>query len=196
MKAILFDMDGVLIDTHDAWFAVLNATMKKFGKEELSEEIYNEKAWAQPFEIVKEKFLPEIDANDIADSYAKEFNNFSHKIKVLPNVEETLAELKKKYKLVVISNSYHELVEKHLTGVNLLKYFDLILGGDEVKNGKPEPDLIIEACKKINVDIKDVAIVGDTILDIEAGKAAGCKTIGYKVDAEKRIEDFGELLPC
>ena len=71
---------------------------------------------------------------------------------------------------------------------------DVIVCGDEVKNGKPAPDLMLKACEKLKVDPKDTISVGDTDLDIIACKKAGCYAVGFKIDGDKKIDNLKELL--
>ena len=82
------------------------------------------------------------------------------------------------------------MVLKH---VDLYQYFDLILGGDSIKNGKPAPDIIFEALNHLNLKIEDVLFVGDTIWDKRAAEAAKVKFIGYDIDAETKINDLIKL---
>ncbi|HLC65751.1 MAG TPA: HAD family phosphatase [Candidatus Nanoarchaeia archaeon] len=195
MKAVLFDMDGVLIDSHDAWFHVLNSALEHFGKKKLTKKEFDEKAWARSFEYVAGHFLKGTSLKEIEKWYFSRFEHFAGKIKIIKNAEYVLRELKKKKtKIAVVSNSRRKIVNLMLSALNLDSYFDAVVGGDEVKNGKPAPDLIIEACRRLKVKEKDAILVGDTVFDIQAGRKAKCLAVGYKIKGDKEIRDLKELL--
>ncbi|OYT58509.1 hypothetical protein B6U70_00405 [Euryarchaeota archaeon ex4484_162] len=62
-----------------------------------------------------------------------------------------------------------------------------------VKNGKPDPEIVLKACKDLNVNPSKVVLVGDTLSDIKAGREAGCTVVGVKVDGDFTIKDISEL---
>ena len=119
-----------------------------------------------------------------------------------PQVKETLSKIEA-YKKAVISNKREVLSKKVLEGLGLLKFFDVVLGSDSVSERKPSPLPIFELLKRFGVSKEEAVIIGDSNYDIEAGKAAGIKTIavtyGYRgrevlKGADFIIENFGEIL--
>ncbi|MBC7110413.1 MAG: HAD-IA family hydrolase, partial [Archaeoglobi archaeon] len=75
------------------------------------------------------------------------------------------------------------------------KFFDVIVTGDEVKAGKPHPEIILRACELLGVSPKEVVLVGDTQSDVIAGKSAGCRAvIGVGTEADFKISSLKELL--
>lgn len=122
---------------------------------------------------------------------------------IYPGVKETLTELRD-YKMAVISNKRENLSKKLLDRVNLLHYFDLVVGSDTTPERKPSPVPVIYAYKNLGFKKEETVIVGDSNYDIEAGKGAGVKTIavtyGYKdrlylLNADYLIDRFDDLLP-
>lgn len=102
-----------------------------------------------------------------------ETKKYCRKIKSVVNV---LKKLKKKHKLIVISNCRHKSIKVILKASGLdYKLFDLIIGSDDVKHSKPYPDELFLAEKLLHHEID--YIVGDSIYDIKAGKRARVKTI-------------------
>jgi imidazole glycerol phosphate synthase glutamine amidotransferase subunit len=195
VEAILFDMDGVLIDSYEAWFRVFNETMKRYGQKEVAKGEFNKKAWAQDIGTVSDRFFPGEPVSEVAQFYFSTFPSFSRYVKSLPNVKETLAKLRDTgIKLGVITNTFRSLAKKLLEGAGLLDYFDVVIGGDDVKKGKPEPDGILMACETLGVDPYSSIFVGDTIFDIKAGKKAGCKTVGIKISSDNTIKNLKEIL--
>ncbi len=119
-----------------------------------------------------------------------------------PQVKETLSKIEA-YKKAVISNKREVLSKKVLEGLGLLKFFDVVLGSDSVSERKPSPVPIFELLKRFGVSKDEAVIIGDSNYDIEAGKAAGIKTIavtyGYRSrellkGADFIVDNFGKIL--
>lgn len=194
IKAILFDMDGVLVNSLEAWFKLFNKALKHFGKEEFTWQQFLDKVWGGPIERDAKKFFGK-SVDKIKEFYFNNFDEFEKNLKLFPKTKETLAELKnKKLKLGVVTNTPKKQASKLLEELNLTNYFDVIVGGDEVEHGKPAPDMILLACKKLKIKPEDSVYVGDSDTDMIAGKKAKCLTIGFKIDGDKRIDDLTELL--
>jgi len=195
IKAILFDMDGVLIDSYEAWFKLFNFTLKKYGFKEINKKEFDEKVWAQDFATVTTKFFKGKDVKEISKFYFSNFMNFTEYLKKMKNVEFVLKELNKRgLKTAVVTNTYNEIATELLRGVGLYDYFDLVLGGDDVEKGKPFPDMVLLACKKLDIANKDSVLVGDTRWDMITAEKAGAKFVAYKFDGSKRIDDLKELM--
>ena len=75
----------------------------------------------------------------------------------------------------------------------LKKYFGAIITMNDVKKGKPAPDMVLKACKILKVSPKNTILVGDSMNDMIAGKRAGCVTVGYKIKGDYRIERLKEI---
>lgn len=93
--------------------------------------------------------------------------------------EELVKFLKEKeVKLAIASGSSQELVKQHLAEVGGTHYFDAIVGGADVKNEKPAPDIFLLAAEKLGVDPKECYVLEDSQNEIRTGHAAGMKTMG------------------
>ena len=65
---------------------------------------------------------------------------------------------------------------------------------EDVKRRKPAPDMILKACRKLNIKPKNAIIIGDTKNDIISGKRAGCVTVGYEIKGDYKIKNLKEVL--
>jgi len=98
---------------------------------------------------------------------------------VYPGALDTLASLKRQgMKTAVVTMRIGEVARRVLTEYGLMQHLDVVLGEDEVKRGKPDPEHIWAALRKLDVEPADACMVGDTEYDIRAALAAGCKPIG------------------
>ena len=197
VKAVLFDMDGVLVDSSDAWFYVYNDTLKNFGLKELIRKEFA-KGFGSPIEQdIKNHFIGKT-VKDVAESFDMYFKRRKGLVKIFPQSKKVLENLKKrKIKLALLSNSTKLIVLSILKHHKIHKYFDVIVAMEDVKRRKPAPDMIIKACKKLGVNPINTIIVGDTQNDMIAGKRAGCVTVGYKTKGDymiNRLKEIGKFI--
>ena len=191
IKAILFDMDGVLIDSHDAWFHIFNKAYKKFEKKQITVEEFDKKVWAKAFDKLAKKYF-HIPVKEIRAYYRKIYDEYEKRLKVIDGTKEALSSLKD-IDLAVVSNTQRNVIERVLKDVDLYNFFDLFLGGDDVEHGKPEPDILHKALELLKLNKDEVIFVGDTIWDRMASKAAGIKFIGFKIKGDISIDNLKEL---
>jgi len=193
-KAILFDMDGVILDSHDAWFYIFNKALDKFEKKDIDLKEFDKCVWAKAFEKVCKKYFT-VPMFDVVKYYLEIYQDFKQKAKAMINAEEALTKLREKgIKLAVASNTPKKFVKQALVDVNLSGFFDIFLGGDSVEKGKPEPDIILKALELLKLEKEDVLFVGDTIWDKMAAEAADVEFVGFQIDSKNRIEDLKELI--
>ncbi len=195
IKAVLFDMDGVLVDSLDTWYHLFCTTLEHFGKSVITKEEFIRQAWSQGYEKVSERYFKDQRIEDVAGYYFSHF--LDHKKYLAPmngacGVLEKLSQ--KKIRLAVISNTYSRLVNEVLQYVDIHGYFDVIIGGDDVESGKPAPDMVFLACRRLDIKPDEAVVVGDTEYDMMAARAAGAMAVGYKTAGDVRIEALTDLL--
>ena len=96
----------------------------------------------------------------------------------LPGAKRLIGDLKrKKYKLAVASNRPTKFSFIALEYLKIKKYFDWILCADELKHGKPHPQILIQILKRLNVKPREALYVGDMTIDVQTGNSAGVKTV-------------------
>ncbi len=195
-KAVLFDMDGVLVDSFEAWFKLFNLARKHFGEKAIPKEKFINEVWGGPIEKDAKLYFKGRSVKEITKFYFDNFGKFFADIKLSPDAVFVLEEIRKKGKKIgLVTNTPKKQTYSLLEYLNLKKYFDAIVCGDEVSRGKPEPDMIILASERIKVNPEDCVLIGDTNLDMEAGKKAKCYTLGFKIDyGDKRVDNLKELL--
>ncbi|MFH1642080.1 MAG: HAD family hydrolase [Nanoarchaeota archaeon] len=197
IKAVLFDMDGTLVDSYDAWFEAFNSALVHFGFSKIERQEFSENIWAISFGISIKKYLPGITSGKIQEYYFDTFQNFICLIRLNNNVLEILEYFKSKnIKLAVVSNTQANIIKKILSKLKILQYFDFIIGGDSVKTGKPNPEIIKLACKSLSVLETETIFVGDTIFDKKAAISAGSNFIGYNFGDITDLVELKGYLKC
>lgn len=116
--------------------------------------------------------------------------------KVMPHAKEAIEALSKKYSLAVLTDSRLSLTEEWLKNIGIRKYFNCLVGEEELKNKKPDPEGLFLISKKLGVSPAEILYVGDSAHDIIAAKNAGCKSaavltgMGMKHVLEAEKPDF------
>ena len=188
--AILFDMDGVLIESLDSWHSALNESLDRFNHKTISRDKFIEKYWGQDLKITLENDGYEYDIIPLCNKiYPKHID----KVSIYPETIPTLEKLKC-YKKAVITNTPRSCAPQVLDRFNLSKYFDILMTSNDVPIGKPHPEIILKACLKLNVKPENSIMIGDTLSDFIAGKAAGCTVIGVNISADHTISNLSDLL--
>ena len=185
IDTVLFDLDGTLLDSKELIYRSFVHTFEKFYPNHELSDAELESFFGPPLSVTFAKYTD--DQKQIAEmiDYYRKYNVEAHDelVNLFPGVKETIKYLSKhNYKLGVISAKKSDLVNHALEIFKIKEYFDIVIGQDEVKNPKPNPEGIILATKKLKS--KRAVYVGDSVSDIEAGKNAKIKTcaIAYKKD--------------
>ena len=183
IKAFIFDMDGVIVDSEPLHFEVNRRIMRDFGLE-FSDEFFhayvgitNEQMWADLIERYSlNTTIEELQKEDFL--LKKEVFRDLQPIKGIP---ELLANLKKDgIAIGLASSSEKAFIEMVLEELGIRGYFQAVVSGEEVERSKPEPEIFLRAAELLNVDPADCLVLEDSRHGVEAAKRAGMKCIGYQ----------------
>lgn len=179
LKAIIFDLDGTLINSHSLHLETFKQPLikrgHKFKKRDLHRSFgkrasdilkmnYSELSNKEVEEIIKEK-------NEL-------FQKRISKIKVMKCANKVLRELSKEYLLGLGSGSNKELLYRVLKDKGWNKYFKAVISSEDISSSKPSPLIINKILKKLKVNHKEAVYVGDGIYDALCARNAGVKFIG------------------
>jgi HAD superfamily hydrolase (TIGR01549 family) len=176
VKAILFDLDGTLRDSRDAIYGAIDFALGHYGVTADSSEYQRD---AHSLRLVHQKYVPESVYEEFRAQYDTAFDADSlASIIIYEHVVDVLENLRNQgYKLAIVSSSRY--AREGLDAHDLGHYFDVVIGGNDVNKHKPHPEPIFAATTALGVRVDESIMVGDMIVDIEAGKAAGVlATIG------------------
>lgn len=209
IKAIIFDMDGVVIDSEPLWVGARILFLKNKGVEN-PKEYYKYRPQlmglnaGDVMKILKKKFpLPEKVNKLIKDQEKITSELFKKKIKAVPGVAKIIRRLaKSKIKLGLATSSSKKLALVSLKKTKLAKYFDYILSGEQVKRGKPHPDIFLKVAKKFKAKPSQCLVFEDSPNGILAAKRAKmtCIALRHKLNkgqdlslADKIISSWQKL---
>lgn len=202
IKAVIFDMDGVIVDTEPIYEKVNKDFYAKYGID--MEKIDTEKyigvnlieTWEDllnNFELKSEyaDYSLEDIIEDHVHSYYKGLES-SEELKLMPGIIDWFKFLKENnYKLIIASSSYEPIIEYIIQEFKLDDFFVGYADGNEVENGKPAPDIFIKAAEKLGLKNEECLVIEDSEHGITGAKKAGSKVIGFKQreDAEQDLSE-------
>lgn len=191
IKGVIFDMDGTLIDSMWVWEEVDVDYVKRYQLVE-PEGFYETIEGMSFTDVAKyyKKTFPQIrdSVEQIkADWMEMGYRLYRDEVELKSGVKEFLEELKKcGIKIGIATSNDRDMTEMVLEARGILQEFDAICTSDEVKIGKPAPDVYLKAAEDLGVDPKDCLIFEDVPAGLMAGKSAGMQTCAV---ADKFSED-------
>lgn len=186
LRAVLFDMDGVLVDSEPVHFAADYKMMKEtFGIELLYEDYRKyigstiEKIWKffrEKYEITEYTWEELMDKAETVLAEMVEKDGYPE----IPGVVSVIKELKSKgYLLAVASSSPMKSIIRNLEALGITGYFDTIVSGMEVEKPKPNPDIFIQAAKNLKAEPDECIVIEDSCNGVKAAKAAKMACLGF-----------------
>jgi HAD superfamily hydrolase (TIGR01549 family) len=195
LKAIIFDLDGTLIDSVNFWLSLYKKTAKKLNIK-LDEKEVSKRFGEKDVDILISLTPKEKREEAISYFYMlKEREKKRLNLKKFKFVDSVLKKIKeKKIKIGITTGNSKDIAEYIVKKNKLEKYIDYLVTHEDVKRGKPYPDMILKIIKHFKVKKKDVLCVGDSLYDFKAAKRAKVK-IGLVLTGVSDKEDVEKLKP-
>ncbi|MDD2229091.1 MAG: HAD family phosphatase [Candidatus Cloacimonetes bacterium] len=177
-KAIIFDLDGTLIDSMSLWRRVDTEFLNSRGIEvpaDLFAHLPHGNSFIQTAQYFKDRFgLPDSTASIMQEWTDMVSYHYESDVQLKPGVGDLVRELYSKQYLIGLGTSNSlELAKKALIHNDLWQYFSCAVTGDEHLKGKPFPDIYLLAGERLAVFPLDCLVIEDTLTGVQAGKAAG-----------------------
>jgi len=178
ISLIVYDFDGTLVDTLDDIALSVNLALTELGQRPLEQEVIRTCVGSGVF-ILMTRALSGTGWDDIDKAVAVFRKHYANHLMdhsdFYPNSRDMIEYFSNR-KQAICSNKPEDFVRKILENLNCLHPFESIIGGDSFKTRKPDPEGINHLLKKHNLSPREVLMVGDSALDIEAGKNANVRT--------------------
>jgi phosphoglycolate phosphatase-like HAD superfamily hydrolase len=182
IKALCFDVDGTLSDTDDLYAQKVRYFLPRILFKDPDHIARRLVMWVEAPGNALLSFADTIGIDDemvvFIDWISRNRTHSSGKFLLVPSVDETLRQLHGRYPLAVVSARDEKSTMAFLKQFDLVKYFDVIVTGLSAKHTKPYPDPVLFAAKKMNIPPENCLMIGDTTVDIRAGRSAGAQTVG------------------
>ncbi len=193
-RGILFDMDGVLVDSEPLFHKAVNVVVERCGAPVITEEENNryllgttvEETWVRVRELREIRQTPE-ELLAIYNVVVKEV--LRSDLTARPGVRALIAEAQRRgLPIAVASSSLREWVDLKLSVIGLTDAFPVALGGDDVERGKPEPDIYIKAARLIGLEAPQCVAIEDSPIGLAAASASGAYTVCTLTDSTRHLD--------
>jgi len=192
VRAVLFDLDGVLVDSYRVWFHLLNGAAEDLGYSPVSPELF-QSCWGQGIEADVEKLFNRHTVAEIETYYGDHFRDHLEHLGVVPEVPRVFETLRERsMRSAVITNTPAPVAWDMVNRAGGTP--DLLVGGTDVPRPKPAPDMVLRACELLEIPAGETLVVGDSRYDREAARAAGTFFAGLGIDGDVRIDQLVEVL--
>lgn len=192
VRGVLFDMDGVLVESYEVWFHLIAGAARDLGYPPVSREAFHA-SWGQGVDADVASFYPRHSAAEIERYYTAHFRDHGAHLRVDPDGAGVLARLAASgVRTAVITNTPHDLALEILAVARLAP--EVVVGGNDVAAAKPAPDMVVKACAELGLAADEAVVVGDSRFDEEAARGAGVHFVGFRRPGESRVESLPEVL--
>jgi HAD superfamily hydrolase (TIGR01509 family) len=176
IEAVVFDLDGVLIDSEPTWNAAREQLVRERGgtwREQATREMMGMSSpeWSR---YMREELGVDMEPEQIATEVVRRMQAlYREHLPILPGAREALAALASRWRLAIASSANRELIELVLDLAGMREHFAVTVSAEEVARGKPAPDVYLEAAKRLGVEPGRCVAVEDSTNGLRAAAAAG-----------------------
>jgi len=192
IRAIIFDMDGLMIDSETLYWAAGRAVAGRYGKT-VQDETLGRMMGRKPIESMRvfatEVGLSADPAALLAERDAMVFEQLKQSVTPMPGLMDVLPALKARFRLAICTSAVRTFVDVVVENLHLGPYFDAIQTSDDVTNGKPDPEIYQKAMARLGVPADACVVLEDSTNGALAGKRAGAYTIAVP-SKHTRDQDF------
>jgi len=196
LKAVLFDMDGVLLDSEIPTFNLMRNTLMCKGVDVTLDELM-ERYMGKNSNIIYATLIEKYGFNQTVEEFRKDHRKLSGNfymsgdVKPMPGLITLLDFLKNKgIRMAVVSSTSSMNVMFALNRLSVLSYFDAVVCGDMVEETKPSPEAYLKAANYLKAAPDECLIVEDSPIGIQAARNAGIRVIGYK--GSEHVQDTSQ----
>jgi HAD superfamily hydrolase (TIGR01509 family) len=191
-RAIIFDMDGLMIDSESVYWAAGRQIAARYGKA-VKDETLGRMMGRSPLESMRvfagELGLTESPQSLLDTREAMVIETLRRGVPVMPGLPEFLKEFRPRFKFAVATSAPRRMVDIIMDGLRLRHWFDAIQTSDDVTKGKPDPEIYLKAMARIGVRPGESLVLEDSSNGALAGKRAGAYVIAVP-SQYTREQDF------
>lgn len=192
MKALIFDMDGLMVDTERLYFEAEREIVKGFNRE-LKDETLWKMMGRSPLEAMK---VLTVDLNlDITPEELLKIRDevmihkYNNDLVAMPGLFEIINKFHNKLMLGIATGAPKIFLDIVLDKLKIRDYFTVLQSSDNIKNGKPDPEIYLTTVSRLNINPYEAIVLEDSSNGARAAKNAGCYTIAV-ISKHTQFQDF------
>ena len=183
IKAVIFDMDGVIVESEQMHIVAEQQTLLKYGVHISAEELHTYTGTTAKFmfnKLIRKYGLDTTFEKIFGEKEEVLFRLLDEGVRPTKGVIDLLLRLKrKKVKLAIASSSHRRMISYVLGKLEIADLFDSVVGAEDVTNGKPDPEIFLTCAKQLDLRPEECLVVEDSKLGVEAAKKAGMRCLGF-----------------
>lgn len=181
IQAVIFDMDGLLVDSEPAWFAARRELLARFGKRwsDADQEHLMGVSTATWVDYLTDKLEGTMPREEVLHTIVGMMVKAYHggDVPLLPGARDALDYCVSRYRVGLASGSPRQLIDAALAGAGWQHCFEEVISSDQCASGKPAPDIYIEIMRRMDLSPATTVVVEDSVAGVLAGKDAGAKVV-------------------
>lgn len=181
ITAVIFDMDGVLVDSEPAWYRARVDLLERHGKtwtatDQLAMAGVHTDVWVT---ALHDKLEGQLSREQVLEAIIGRMAGYYEvgEVPIMPGADEAIAACADRYRVGLASGSPMRLIAACLTGAGWRDSFEALISSDELENGKPAPDVYLEVMRRMGLDPASTAVVEDSGAGIRSARAAGARVV-------------------
>ena len=184
IKAIIFDMDGVIVDSEPMHIEAEKQILLKYGVKISPDELRTYTGTTAEFEFTD--LIRKYSLNTTVDTLFREketilFGLLERQTKPTKGVVRLIKSLKRHgLKLAIASSGHRKLVQYFIRKLKIASHFDSVVCAEDITRSKPDPEIFLKAAGSLGLDPAECMVIEDSTLGVEAAKSAGMKCIAFR----------------
>jgi len=192
MKAIIFDMDGLMVDSERLYHQVQHEIAGRYNKI-LPEDTRQNMMGRKPLESLR-IFVRELSISDDANKVLQLRNTimrekYKKELELMPGLIQIINYFYGKLKLAIATGAQLEFLDIVVDKFGIRNKFEVLQASDDIERGKPDPEIYLKTCKRLGFKPEDCIVLEDSLNGVLAGKNAGCYVIAVP-EEEVKNSDF------
>lgn len=189
MRGVIFDLDNTLVDSIDSITKCADHVLRGMGKGGIDRATAEKAMGLTIFDLfgLVEPDLTEEEKRRLFEEYRRCYMDYIHETKALPHAKEALAHASSRgLRLALVTTKSRGNAEKILRAFGMEGYFMAVIGFEDTEEHKPSPEPLLRALEDLGLGAGEVLVVGDTVMDVIAGRRAGAITVAVTTGVTPR----------
>ena len=192
IEALIFDMDGLMIDSERLYFQTEREMAQKLGAVVKDETLWNMmgRSPRESLEVFKNELHLTADVETLLEQRNSLMRQkLKNDLKPMPGLHHIIAVFSGRLKLAVCTGAQSEFLDITVDQLGIRQHFSVLQSSDEIKHGKPDPEIYLTTCRRLQIQPSEGIVLEDSSHGSRSGKSAGCYVIAVPTEYTRK-QDF------